>query len=258
MMMNVAGSSLIRYGKSHGLAVAGGDMRTDVANGQWTLNAAYGVNITAGSDALASDLTLTAYNYISQKAYGPLDEITYGNSYKNVHGDSFEMFQGRKQTWVMDAEVSGKMAASLTFFFGLSSTIKLAAELNLTVAASATVKMSAEVSLSLTAKADIIFGIDFKMVTGTAQKVINGQDTSVVDSGLKYVVGNDAKIVGVYDMKIAFIDTKDVEFKLDKVGVDLGSKDLDSKYSGLKSRVEQVRSQLHDINSRAVALETIL
>ena len=60
----------------------------DSTAGQTAMN-----NVATKTTGMA-DLYLMASNNINQKAFGPLSEITYGDSYKNVQGNTTDIFSG--------------------------------------------------------------------------------------------------------------------------------------------------------------------
>ena len=258
LMVNTLGAAYVKYGKGHGTVVVAGDAEYDVPAGQYTLKAQNGVTITAGTSGSSADINLTAYNYINQKAYGPLDEVTYGDSYKNVHGNAIEYFLGTKQTWVIDAEVSGKLAASATLFMGVSTTLKFSVEMNLTIGAVVNFKMSAELTMTLGAKVEMIYGADIKIVGLCSMKIVYAEDMSFVTSGFKSVNIDDVKIVTGIDFKNATIDTKFVQAFLERKGIDLSAKSVEISNASLKTRMEELQVKMCGLDTQTSSIKTII
>jgi hypothetical protein len=205
-----------------------------------------------------ADLYIIASNNISQKAYGPLDEVTYGDSYKNVHGSSTDIFYGTsykethghatemyyatKNTWITDADSTGKLAASLSMFLGISTSLNL----------------SLSVGLSLSGKADVIVGADSKVVVGLSSKIVVGQDMSNILSGAKVVYADDTKVVFGVDIKNVTVDSKTAVFFMESKGAEIAKSVMTGRYAALCQRTYDLKADLETVSNKMAGLASII
>jgi type VI secretion system VgrG family protein len=175
---------------------------------------AAGVNDSAGSDAATqagiaagaqtsrssglADLYLFASNNVNQKAFGPLSEVTYGDSYKNVQGNTTDIFCGTYYKETHGVLTQHLYADTHNYYHQNTDTI--------TLGGTAACFLGAAISFKLDVELNIVLGLKTDLTMGGAVKLVAGVDLSLLTYAFKFVI-DDYKSC-ITDTKILTTDTK--------------------------------------------------
>jgi hypothetical protein len=212
-----------------GLAVASqtGDFTVDLPAGAAKVSTFNGIELLAGNSSHPANIALTAFGYIKQAAYGPLDDVRfatssmktygytrewfYGEKYSEHHGTSTSKFYG-DETRVTDGTSDQTFNGFANVkFVGRRHTFNLAGTL--------TIALAGDFTLHGGAKLDINIGFYMK---------INA-------------IG-EAKICGVIDFKMAHIDFKIVDIDCKFInGIEVKQEKMTLKQTLLRIKDESLK-----------------
>jgi hypothetical protein len=193
------GGAVIDLEQGFALTSQKGDFSISLPEGYAKIVTKNGIELQAGNATVASNIALTAFGYIKQAAYGPMDDVRfatssmktygwtkewfYGEKYSEFHGKSESKFYGDEIKYTQGTSTSTFLGNSFTSFNGLRETI--------TVAGSTNIAVSGDFGFHFGLKMDLNIGLYLKI----------------------QVIG-EAKIFGIIDFKMGAIDLKMVHFDL--------------------------------------------
>jgi hypothetical protein len=246
---NVKAAGLYKFGLGHTTEVSDRDATYKVPKGSYSLETKNGIFLkTTDSQA---NIELTAQGYIKQTAYGPLELMIYGTTRRQFIGNAFSFFLGDDWRCTIGMVTSLTMGLTTSCFIGISITLKLSLEFSLNAAATVAVKFFEENKLMMGNKLDIVIGAEFKQITGISTKLVFGQDIKMTSSDLKFVSGNDIKLVPTgWDAKKVLFDAKWFEtevkisgFKADQTKFDANQKLLAGHLTTAKTEAGQIETK---------------
>ncbi|MDP2801268.1 MAG: hypothetical protein Q8O26_05230 [Phreatobacter sp.] len=190
------GGAIVDLEKGLMLASQTGDFTVDLPAGAAKFSTFNGIEMQAGNSTHPANIALTAFGYIKQAAYGPLDDVRfatssmktygytkewfYGEKYSEHHGTSTSKFYG-DETRVTDG-------TSDQTFLGFANAKFVGRRHTFNLAGTLTIALAGDFTLHAGGKLDINIGLYMK---------INA-------------IG-EAKVCGVIDFKLAHIDFKIVD-----------------------------------------------
>jgi hypothetical protein len=209
---------------------------------------AAGLDASAGSDAATqagasatassapADLYLWASNNINQKAFGPMSEVTYGDSYKNVQGNTTDIFSGNYYKETHGELTQHLYADTHNYYHQNTDTLTLGGTAACFLGAAVSFKMDVEVNIIVGAKTDITLG--------AALKIVGGIDLSLLTYSLKLTIG-DSKIC-VFDSKVVTADTKTMVTDVKTGVIDFKNVTVDAKNFGVEIKNGEMQGTAKD------------
>ncbi|MEJ1932943.1 hypothetical protein WDZ92_22275 [Nostoc sp. NIES-2111] len=241
------GGAVIDLEKGLILASQTGDFTIDLPAGAAKISSKNGIEMQAGNATHPSNIAMTAFGYIKQTAYGPLDDVRFATSSLKTYGYTREWFYGEKfsehhgtstskfygdETRVTDgtSDQTFKGFAKNTFegrrhTFNLSGTLTLALSGDFTMSAGA----KFEINLALNMKVNILgeckmFGwIDFKM---------GPIDLKLVQVDAKYF-GVEVKKTGAATLWSAVAEAHSASIKLTNDAIEAKKQELAARIASM-------------------------
>ena len=243
VITNVGGGGILRFTKGIAFGSATGDVNIDAAQGTIGLTCKNGVSITAGNPQSRANISLTAFGYIKQTAYGPLDDVRFSTSSFKTYGWAKEWFYGEKFF-----EIHGKNTSNL---YGIDQKATFAEQRYVTFAG----RISFAFGISL----DMVMSVDLKINVGVNVGITIAARFDIAYSFvLRMNYGTDVKVVSVMDVKIVPVDVKicDVDFKVATISVNKPT--LEAAMADLKTQRTTAHANSTSIKAAQDSLEARL
>jgi hypothetical protein len=187
------GGAVIDLEQGFALTSQKGDFTVSLPEGSMRISTTNGIELQAGNSTVASNIALTAFGYIKQAAYGPLDDVRfatsttktygwtkewfYGEKYSEFHGTSTSIFKGTEYKTVEGTSDSKFNGETISYYKGTRSSYN--------IAGTTSISFSGDFGVHLGTKLDINVGLYMKILA----------------------IG-EAKIFGIIDFKFGFLDMK--------------------------------------------------
>ena len=194
-----------------------------------------------------ADLYLYASNNINQKAYGPLSEITYGDTYKNVQGNTTDIYCGTYYKETHGVLIQHLYADTHNTYHQNTDTVTLGGTAACFLGAAVSFKFDVELNTILGLKTDLTIGGAVKMVTPFDVAMILGPALKLAYSDYKYTVSMDFKS-GAVDFKDVVIDAKNFMYEI-KNGT------VAASVKGAKTSNSEARAELSALVAKAGTAE---
>jgi hypothetical protein len=202
MVANVGAGGIFRFGKGVVVASADGDIELKAPEGVVSVATKSGISMTAGSAGAPANISMTAFGYVKQTAYGPLSDVRFATSSIKTYGWSKEWFYGERFF-----EIHGTSTSNL---YGVDQRANFAEQRYVTFAA--------RIHFSLSTSLDVITGL-FTQITVALRLELG------LAGSIRFTKGFEFKFVTWFDIKLVGIDLKivDLDSKLYKTKVEGGS-----------------------------------
>jgi hypothetical protein len=220
-------------GDSMGQASGGGG--TDAAQ------AAMALRPTAANNSISTtlaDLNLYASNNINQKAFGPLSTITYGDSYKNVQGNTTDIFSGDYYKETHGELTQHLYADTHNFYHQNTDTI--------TLGGTAACFLGSAISFKFDVEMNIVLGLKTDITMLGAIKIVLGMDLAMIWPLAMKLTSTDLKLATI-DFKIVNLDAKVIGAESKVTQAELGTATVRSKVRALMSAIASTEAEVKGI-----------
>jgi hypothetical protein len=241
-----AGSAAANYSPGSDDPSAGSDAATQAG-------IAAGTTLT-GSSSAPADLYLWASNNINQKAFGPMSEVTYGDSYKNVQGNTTDIFSGTYYKETHGTLTQHLYADTTNYNNQNTNTTTYGNSTSVTFGATNSMFTGAVLSTKLDVELNTVIGIKTDILLGLGIKIVPLLDMGILGWALK-ICFVDQKFA-ITDTKTVIVDSKSFVFEIKNGVVGSKQKAVACNWTALKSGGGVMKSDIKALVSKIRGLDS--